>query len=46
LRSSPLIAVAKLRLSPARFALFPAGPLFRGPIARRRDFRPCRSSGA
>jgi hypothetical protein len=41
-----LIGVAKLRLSPARFALFPAGPLFRGPLARRRDFRPCGSSSA
>ena len=41
-----LIGVAKHRLSPARFALFPAGPLFRGPLARRRDFRPCGSSSA
>ena len=36
-----LAAVAKLRLSTSSFALFLADPLFRGPIARRRDCRPC-----
>jgi len=41
LRASKLVAVAKLRLSTSSFALFLAGPLFRGPIARRRDCRPC-----
>jgi len=41
LRSSLLIAVAKPQLSFGSFALFPADPLFRGPIARRRDCRPC-----
>jgi hypothetical protein len=39
LRASKLAAVAKLRLSTSSFALFLADPLFRGPIARRRDYR-------
>jgi hypothetical protein len=41
LRSSKLAAVAKLRLSTSSFALSLADPLFRGPIARRRDCRLC-----
>jgi hypothetical protein len=40
LRASKLVAVAKLQLSATRFALLHPGPLFRGPLARRRDFRP------
>ena len=40
LRASELVAVAKLQLSATRFALLHPGPLFRGPLARRRDFRP------
>ena len=43
LRSPKLAAVAKLRLSSGSFALSLADPLFRGPIARRRDCRPCNS---
>ncbi len=39
LRVSRLTAVAKLRLSTGSFALFPSDPLFRGPLARRRDCR-------
>jgi hypothetical protein len=39
LRASKLAAVAKLPLSTGSFALFLADPLFRGPIARRRDYR-------
>jgi hypothetical protein len=39
LRASKLAAVAKLRLSTSSSALFLADPLFRGPIARRRDYR-------
>jgi hypothetical protein len=41
LRSSPLAAVAKLQLSSSSYALILADPLFRGPIARRRDYRLC-----
>ncbi len=40
LRSSRLAAVAKLQLSFSSYALLLPGPLFRGPIARRRDCRP------
>ena len=40
LRALKLVAVAKLQLSATRFALLHPGPLFRGPLARRRDFRP------
>jgi hypothetical protein len=39
LRFSELTAVAIPRLSIGSFALFPADPLFRGPLARRRDCR-------
>ncbi len=39
LRALELAAVAKLRLSTSSFALSLADPLFRGPIARRRDCR-------
>jgi hypothetical protein len=46
LRSSLLIAVAKPQLSSGSFALFPAVPLFRGPIARLRDYRLRSSPGA
>jgi len=46
LRSSLLIAVAKPQLSFGSFALFPADPLFRGPIARLRDYRLRSSPGA
>jgi hypothetical protein len=40
LRVSKLAAVAKLQLSATRSALLHPGPLFRGPLVRRRDFRP------
>jgi len=46
LRVLVLIAVAKPQLSSGSFALFPAAPLFRGPIARLRDFRLRGSPGA
>ena len=39
LRISKLAAVAKLRLSTGSFALLHPDPLFRGPLARRRDCR-------
>jgi hypothetical protein len=41
LRISKLAAVAIPPLSTDSCALFPAAPLFRGPIARRRDCRLC-----
>jgi hypothetical protein len=41
LHASRLAAVAKLLLSTSSFALSLADPLFRGPIARRRDCRLC-----
>jgi hypothetical protein len=40
-RSSRLAAVAKLQLSFSSYALFLTTPLFRGPLARRRDCRCC-----
>jgi len=38
--------VAIPQLSPGSSALFPIAPLFRGPVARLRDYRCNRSSGA
>ena len=43
---SELAAVAIPQLSPGSSALFPAAPLFHGPVTRLRDYRCNRSAGA